>query len=173
MSQPTTRNKNSSSAEFVDATEPVDSSTMRFLRHGRANEWSRIWHPNPRKISSVIGVGDVPPRQSMLRRGIHEKAAERSRFQVIHLPCHALKTHVGSTTGSKFHPRMLHRSHKNSRPVCTRRPVAPWGDSLRMFRNLLRKDSQAGIGYTALIIFTIGGLSTTVRGKCRGLRALS
>ena len=92
--------------------EPIGSSTMRFLRHGRANEWSRIWRPNPRRISSVIGVGDVPPRRSMLRRGVHEKTAERPGVRVIHLPCHALKTHVGSTTGSKFHPRMLHRSQK-------------------------------------------------------------
>ena len=61
----------------------------------------------------MVGVGDVPPRQSMLRGGVHEKAAERSRFHVIHLPCHALKTHVGSTPGSKFHPRMLHRSLTN------------------------------------------------------------
>jgi hypothetical protein len=60
--------------------------------------------PESRDETNVTGVGDVPPRQGILQRAIHEKTAERQALLVIHLPCDALKTHVGGTIGPGTSP---------------------------------------------------------------------
>jgi hypothetical protein len=79
-------------------TGVVSTSTMRFLRYGRANEW--CWAFKSSEEISAVAMGAVPAPACC--ETLSYVNAVRKRIPSFICPAHASKTHIGTTMGRDF-----------------------------------------------------------------------